>query len=195
MEIVDMIFFSLLTTAFSCIIYGIIVTAVIMTILYFLLKGLSKGIVQTIPFYITGVVLAFLLSIQLSLMIGAIETKDAADAAEIYLTQFLEGKSGVVGAQDSQRIFDIIEEEFPIIGTYINLVDFTGHDISVLAETMHATIIDYLNSYIWHRVWWILGIIVVACLIVMLFDKRSPSVGDTRYTSRRAVSRTNYDDF
>ena len=54
-------FFLLLTDAFSCFLYGIVVTAVIMVILYFVLKTLSQGIVRTPVFYITGVVLAVLL--------------------------------------------------------------------------------------------------------------------------------------
>ena len=43
-------FFSLLSTGISCIFYGIITTAVIMAILYFILKSLSRGIVKSIPF-------------------------------------------------------------------------------------------------------------------------------------------------
>lgn len=166
-----MTFFSLISTAFSSIFYGIIVTAVIMAVLYVVLKTLSRGIVQTPVFYITGVVLAVILTIQFSLMIGAIQAKDAVDSAEIYLTQLLEDGSGIVGAQDSQRILDTINEEYPIIGAYIGVADFSGHEISELAESMHEKMIEYLNSYIWHRVWWILGIIVVACLTVILYDK------------------------
>lgn len=164
-----MTFFSLISTALSSIFYGIIVTAVIMAILYVVLKALSRGIVQTPIFFITGVVLAILLVIQTSLMIGAMQAKDAADSAEIYLSQLLEDSYGAVGAQDSQRILDKITEEFPIIGSYFGLANFSGHDASELAESMHETMIDYLNSYIWHRVWWILGIITIACVIVIAF--------------------------
>ena len=58
-----------------------------MAILYAVLRSLSKGIVQTPVFFITGVVLAVLLVIQFSLMIGAMQAKDAADSAELYLNQ------------------------------------------------------------------------------------------------------------
>jgi len=189
-----MTFYSLFTTAFSSIFYGVIVTIVIMALIYVLLKSLSKGIVQTPVFFVTGVMSAVLLIIQFSLMIGAIQAKDAVDSAEIYLNQLLEDAYGTVGAQDSQRILDAVTEEYPIIGSYIGVANFSGHDTSNLAESMHETMITYLNSYIWHRVWWILGIIAVACLIVMMFDKRSPATGRPK---RKAslVSRKNYDDF
>lgn len=166
-----MIFSSLISTAFSCILYGVIVTAVIMAILYAVLKSLSKSIVRTPVFYVTGVLLAILLMVQCSLMIGAMQAKDATDAAELYMNQLLENTSGTVGANDSQRVLDAVTEQFPIIGSFIDLADFSGHEMSNLASTMHDSMNSYLSSYIWHRVWWILGIIVVACILVMLFDK------------------------
>ncbi|MBE6259701.1 MAG: hypothetical protein E7107_02585 [Prevotella sp.] len=188
-----MAFFSLFTTAFSSVFYGVIVTAVIMAILYVILKTLSQGIVQSLPFYVTGVVLAILLVIQLSLMIGAFQAKESADSAEIYLSQLLEGSYGTVSAQDSQRVLDTITEEFPLIGTYFGVANFSGHDVSELSSSMHETMIGYLNSYIWHRVWWILGMIIVACFMVMLFDKRGPTAKPKAKV--RMASRKNYDDF
>lgn len=179
-----MIFFTLISTAFSSIFYGVIITVVIMAILYALLRAISKGIVQSIPFYITGVVMAILLIIQLSLMIGAIQAKSAADSAEIYTSQLLENASGVVGAQDSQRVLETIREEFPIIGAYIGVADFSGTNVSDLAESMHNTIVDYLNTYIWHRVWWTLGILVVACVVVVMFGKPATEMGTARRSNR-----------
>jgi len=166
-----MIFFSLLSTATSSICYGIVVTAVVMAILYAVLRSLSRGVVQTPVFYITGVVLALLLVIQFSLMIGAMQAKDAADSARIALSQMVEDRYGTVSAQDSQQIMDEVTERFPVIGSFLNIANFSGHDISELPDTMHETMTNYLSSYIWHRVWWILGIIVIAVIVVMLFEK------------------------
>lgn len=166
-----MTFYSLFTTAFSSIFYGVIVTVVIMALIYVLLKSLSKGIVQTPVFFVTGVVLAILLTIQFSLMIGAIQAKDAVDSAEIYLNQLLENAYGTVGAQDSQKILDAVTEEYPIIGSYIGVANFSGNDVTQLSEAMHETMISFLNSYIWHRVWWILGLISVGCLIAIIYDR------------------------
>lgn len=167
-----MTFISLITTAFSSVFYGVIVTAVIMAILYVLLKMLNDGIVQSIPFYVTGVVLAILLIIQCSLMIGAIQAKDTTEAVEIYLSQMVEGNYGTVSAQDSQKVMDAITENFPIIGSFIDIADFSGHDISNLPKVMRNSMEEFLSSYIWHRVWWILGIIATACLIAICFRKR-----------------------
>lgn len=187
-------FFSLITTAISSIIYGVLITAVIMAILYGVLKSISKVMVQTPIFYLTGFVLAILLVVQFSLMIGAIQAKDAVDSAEVYLNQLLENDYRTIGANDSQHIFSSVTDEFPIIGSFWGYADYSGHKASELPEVMHEVMSDYLNSYVWHRIWWILGIITVACLIVMLFDKRSPATGKSK-AKARMVSRKNYDDF
>lgn len=187
-----MVFFSLFSTALSSVFYGIIITAAIMALLYAVIRALSKTITSLPIFYITGIVMGILLVIQLSLMIGAFQAKDAADSAEIYLHQLLENSSGTVGAQDSQRILDAVTDEYPIIGTYLGVADFSGHNISDLAASMHSTIIEYLDSYIWHRIGWTLGIIFVGVILVMLFDKPNANLRTgrsallSRHEGRRA---------
>lgn len=189
-----MIFFSLISTAFSSIFYGVVVTAVIMAILYVLLKSISHNMVNTPVFYVTGAILSALLIIQSTLMIGALQAKGSVDSAEIYLSQMLENVNGTVGAQDSQEILDAVTERFPVIGSYINIANFAGQDVAMLASSMSEAMKEYLSSYIWHRVWWIVGLVVVACLIVMLFDKRTPAMSPMKHEGRMA-SRKNYDDF
>lgn len=167
----DMTFFSLLTTGIFCIFYGFVTTTAVMAILYAILRSVSKSIVKSIPFYVTGVVLATLLIIQFSLLIGAMEARCEVESAKIYLSQMLENHTGIIGKQDSQRILDAVNDNFPIISSYIGLADFSGHDISEVAEPLTDSMDSYLSAYIWHRVFWILGIIVVSIVIVMLFDR------------------------
>ncbi len=162
-------FFSLFSTALSSVFYGFIITFAVMAILYAILKALSNGIVQTAVFFYTGVILFMLLVVQFSLLMGAIEAKDAADAAEVYLRQVVEDKQGTVSIQESQQAMDAVTSNFPIIGSFLKIVDFSGHDVSDLPEVMHETMTEFFSSYIWHRVWWILGFIAVACVIVIMF--------------------------
>lgn len=191
-----MIFFSLFSTAISSVFYGIIVTVTAMALLYFALRFVSEGIVRTPVFFVTGAVLAVLLSIQSSLLIGALEAKNAADAAELYLNQMLEGSQGVISAKESQQVMDALTEKFPLIGVYANIADFSGNDWAELPRVIHDTLTSYLNSFIWHRVWWSLAIIALACLVVMLFDKRALSSSTNKSVRKvRMVARKKYDDF
>ena len=118
-----------------------------------------------------------LLIVQCSLLVGAIDAKGYSEPAKIYLNQVLEGKTGTIGAQDSLQIIDIINENFPIIGTYIGVAGFSGKVISEKSGALYDRIVDYLNTYIWHRVIWIIGIIVVACIIVVCFEKKEYALG------------------
>lgn len=188
-----MIFFSLISTAISSIFYGILITAVIMIILYAILKSINDGIVRSILFYATGVILAVLLVIQNSLIVGAMQAKDTTEAVYIYLNQILEDYSGTVCAQDSQEVFDKVTERFPLIATFIGYTDFSGHEISELPDVMTSTINDFFTSYILHRVLWILGFILIGCFIPMLYDKRSAKA--TRRSRVRYSRHNKYDDF
>lgn len=141
-----------------------------MVIAYYVLRELRKSIVKTPVFYITGVFLSVLLVIQFSLLIGAIQAKSAAGAAEVYARQLTEDVTGIADAQESQEVFDEIVDKFPIIGLFVGYADFSGYEISELPSVIHDSITSFFNSYIWHRVFWIVGFFVIACVIAILSD-------------------------
>ena len=167
-----MIFFSLISTAFSSIFYGFLATLAIMAALYFILRTINQGIVQTPVFYVTGVVLALLLFIQTSLMFGAMQAKDTADAAQEYVSGLIENYQGIVDAKESRQAIDALTDEFPIIGNFVDLTAFYGRSIADLPNSIHATVVNFLNSYIWHRIWWSLGVIVLAIIIAIIFRSK-----------------------
>lgn len=170
-----MIFFELFSTAFMCVFYGVVIAAAIMSILYFVLKEIDKGIVHTIPFYATGVILFLLLTIQSSLLMAAFEAKGYVDGIETYITQMVEGTTGVVTAVQSQEILDDVISNNHLIGLFFDTCDFSGNEVSDLPHAMAEVFRTNLNSYIWHRVWWSFGIIVVAIFIVYCSRKRVKS--------------------
>ena len=185
-------FFSLLSTGISCIFYGIITTAVIMAILYFILKSLSRGIVKSIPFYITGVILAFLLTCNLSIAIGAYQVKESTESMELSLRQFAEQVSGVVNANESQAIFDMLIDDYPMLGNYLQLADFSGNHVADLAFAMPQEVRSEMNDVIWSNLLWALGYIVVACIVVMIFDRGMYSQKTEYKNGRRPVSSGGY---
>lgn len=166
-------FFSLLFTAFSSIFYGVIATVVIMVFLYTLLKCIERRAVQGISFYITGVFLFVLLSVQMSLLIGSMKVKNGLQSVEIRINQIIEGTYGIVSANDSQLLLDQLNEEFPLMSLYVDTADFSGNDVRDIAVVMSDTIDDFLTSYIWRRIGWIVGMCIVSCVIALCFDIRS----------------------
>ena len=184
-------FFDLLRFSFSSLFYGVIATASIMAILFFILKTLSEGIVRSIPFYITGVILFILLTSNLMLLIGARQVQSTTESMELYLRQMTEGYQGIVSTNESQQVFDSLVEEFPLLGDYLQLADFGGNDISELPTLMSECIREEMSSFIWNRVWWIIGSIVVACVIAVCFENRSVKQ-PREYTRRHIASETHH---
>lgn len=166
------LFFFLLTTAFSCIFYGGILTAVIMAVLYFFLKTIGQGIVRSISFYLIGVVLAFQLICNFSVMIGAFQVKGATASMELSLKQMTENMSGLVNTNESQEVFNYLLEEYPLLGCYLQLADFSGNDVTELATVIPEVIREEMNSIIGSKLLWSLGYIVVACVLAVLFEKK-----------------------
>ena len=140
----------------------------------------------------TGVVLAVLLTIQFTLLIGAVRCKGSIDSVQVFLEQNVENNIGTVSAKESQEILDDMVEEFPLIGVFIGYANFSGNDVRNLPEVMCDSLNSFFNKYILHRILWIMVLVVTACVIVMLYDRRTTT--HTVRTNAR-VARRNYDDF
>ncbi len=167
-----MLLLSLLTTAFSTVFYGFIATAVMMAFLYLLLRVINVGTVKGLVFYATGVVLAVLLLIQFSLLIGAVEAIDTVNAAGLMISQMVEQAEETLQMNDTRHLFDAVTDKFPLIGLYIGACDVPGNTVETVAATMVETMCDCLTAYIWRRVLWIVGLSFVACVVVVIFRQK-----------------------
>lgn len=184
-------FGSLIEIAFSCIVYGILITIIIMCILFCLLWAINNDILHSIVFYLVGILLAPFLMFQFTLMMGAVETQSAVDSAYDYICELVESKSGTIGAAESQEILDGITEEYPLIGLFVNKADFMMVTSEELPDVFQETMTGFLDSYYWRRVWWSIGFIVIACLIVVFIPKTTK----TTKNKKRGVIDVNDDLF
>ena len=174
------IFFSLFSGALSCIFYGFVITAFVIATLYFLLSMASNGIVRSPAFFISFFILAILLWVNMSVMVGAFQVKSATNAMELRLNQIVEGYYGYVDIQESQEIGDMLDEEFPILNHYLNLFNWSGNSYEDLPELVASGINRQMNQQIWSNILWSLGFIVAAVLISLYFDR-----GETQVPYRR----------
>lgn len=185
------IFFSLFSTGISSLFYGLILTAFIMSILYIALKLASKGIVKSLGFYITGPVLFIILWINSTIFCGAWQIKGMVDSMELWLNQQLYGLNGIVDLRESQEIGEELVNNFPILGSFFGLFDFSGNTYENLPSAMADTIRGELNSYMWSSTFWILGAMACAVIVALIFDK-----GENRKSvsglSRRESGRYSY---
>lgn len=165
------VFFSLLFESFSCIFYGVVLTAFIMATLFFLLKGLSNGVYRSVSFYITGVILAILLSINTTVIIGAFSVKNQTESMYLWLKQQLNGMEGFADIENSQLIGEKLNDNFPMLGCFFNLFDMSGYAISELPDVFCEMINSELNSIIINKILWSVGFIVAAMLVALYFAK------------------------
>lgn len=191
------IFFSILSEGFTSLFYGIVITAFIMATLYFILSCLSKGTVRSIPFFVTGPILAFLLIVNMTLLVGAFTVKSETESMRLWLTQRLDGIDGTADLQSSQQVGDMLNEQFPLSGCFLNLFDMSGHPIEELPQVFYEVINDEMNSIIWSRLLWSFGFIVAAMLVALYFDKGegNRNNGKRRTKGVRTNPRKNFDDF
>ena len=181
-------FFSIVETAVSSIFYGVMATCAVMAILYLILKSVDRSIVKSLAFYLTGIVLAILLFIQFSLMSGAYQAKGAADSAINYLNQLSEEHDGALGINDIKQGLDSVLEEYPILGTFVDITNYSEQELSDLTETIHKTLSDHINTYIWHRVLWIIGFVIVGCTITVLLNRSYTSGNQGDYSGLSGTS-------
>ena len=128
------IFFSLFFESITCLFYGIVIAVFIMATLYFILKTLSRGIVRSIPFFLTGVILSIFLVVNMSVVVGAISIKQQTGSMKLWLTQQLENVEGIADVQSSQAVGDILNEEFPLLGCFLNLFDMSGDSMYSISQ-------------------------------------------------------------
>lgn len=175
-----MIFFNLFSTAMTAVLCGVIAAAVTMALYYVFFRALDRDVVRSKVFLIASAVLTVLLIVQYSLLSGAVSALGEVDSAEIYLQQVTENAYGTLGVAESQQLLDQVTGQYPLIGVFVGICNFAGQNMSDIAGVMAETMRDFLSSYIWRRVWWILGLIVVASVVIAFMPGtgRKKSGGD-----------------
>ena len=174
------IFFSLFSEAFSCVGYGFLISAFLVATLYFILSTASKGIVRSIYFWISMVILFFAAWINMSVMVGAIKVNSATTAMEMWLSQYLYNLEGIADIKSSQEIGDLLNENFPILGSYVNLFDFSGYSLRELPLAIAEAIRDEMGDQIMSNILWTLAFLVAVVMISLYFDR-----GEVEYEGRR----------
>lgn len=181
-----MIFFNLFSAAMTAVLCGVIAAAVTMALYYVFFRALDRDVVRSKVYLIVCAVLAVLLIVQYSLLSGAVSALGEVDSAEIYLQQVTENAYGALGVVESQQLLDQVTGQYPLIGVFIGVCNFAGQSMTDIAGVMSETMRDFLSSYIWRRVWWILGLIVVASVVIAFM----PGTG-----RKKSGGSTSFDDF
>lgn len=189
------LFFSLFFESLSCFFYGAVCTAFIMATLFFLLKNLSNGVYRSISFYITGVILAILLTVNMTIIIGAVSVKNQTESMRLWLTQQMDGVEGFADLQSSQLVGEELNENFPLLECFFNLYDMSGNTMEDLPQAFYETINSEANKIILNKSLWSVGFIIAAVLVALYFTKEDVSKGNRRVRKATTSRYKNIDDF
>lgn len=177
--------FYLIGEFISSILWGALIAIALIVILWYLPKLISTHYSYSAPAIILLVIAFLFISFQSTLLVGGIKAKKLLPSAEQIVSLLPVSSS----ATDIATVSTQIANEYPILKSYIN--DITNQidaryktlsNINEIAAYYYKNIQGYINSYMWRRIMWMAGCIILVGLY--LFNSAY------KHSKRRA---SNYD--
>lgn len=192
--------FDILKYSFSSVIWGILIAIGCMALFVFLIKGWYKDATFSPVSYIIGVVLFMFLSFQCVMIVGSLKIIDTTNYYETEIASIVNSaydSADEVTMGQADGIIQEIIERFPILHYYIGGGEFSGFTAKELPHAMADELRSFMRWYIFRRILWCLGFVIVGaiCVIKSLSRNYAPlrrsekSQRQRVQTERRRVSR------
>lgn len=190
-------FFEIVSFSTGCLFWGILIGIVCMVLFFLVIKGWYKHAEASPATYVVGAVLFVLLSIQCTMIAGAIkiiktsdyyeqqlermvsesepttETGQSTDILSGLVSMFIgsnplgDGQDREVSRGESEKIVERLVDDYPILRNYFTSGFFEGYHVRELPHVMAETIKDYLKEFILYRLLWCLGFVLVGAVVVI----------------------------
>ena len=192
--------FDILRYSFSSAIWGVLIAIICMALFVFLIKGWYKDATFSPISYIIGAILFMFLSIQCVLIVGSLKIISTTDYYETEISRIVDNKydaTDEVTKGQADDIIQVIIDRFPILHYYISGGQFSGFTAKELPHAMVDELRSFMRWYIFRRILWCLGFVIVGaiCVIKSLSRNYTPLRRSERQqrqrvqTERRRVSR------
>lgn len=192
--------FDILRYSISSVIWGILIAIGCVALFVLLIKGWYKDATFSPISYVIGAILLVFLSIQCILIVGSIKIINTTDYYETEIARIVDNAynaSDEVTIGQSDEIIKEIIGEFPILHYYIGGGEFSGFTAKELPHAMADELRSFMRWYIFRRLLWCLGFVVVGAFLVIRSLSRNYNLKrQTRrverervQTDRRRVSR------
>lgn len=165
-----MVLFDIIRYSLSSVVWGILIAGLCMALFVFLIKGWYKDAAFSPVSYIVGALLFLLLSFQCVLVVGSLKIIDMTDEYEERISTIVDSVCSATDNVSLSQSSDIIERiinEYPILQYYISGGEFTGYTAKELPHVMAQEIRSYMRWYIFRRVLWCLGFVLVGAFCVI----------------------------
>ena len=192
--------YDILRYSFSSVIWGILIAVACMALFVFLIKGWYKDATFSPISYIIGAVLFLFLSVQCILIVGSLKIIDTTDYYETEISRIVDSAydaADEVTMGQADDIIQVIIDRFPLLQYYIGGGEFSGFTAKELPHAMADELRSFMRWYIFRRILWCLGFVVIGavCVIRSLTRNDKSSRRSDRlerqpvHTERRRVSR------
>ena len=177
--------FDILKYSFSSAIWGILIAIICMSLFVFLIKGWYKDATFSPISYLIGAVLFMFLSFQCVLIVGSLKIIETTDYYENEISNIVnnmyEATDEISKGNADILIKEIIDRN-PILQNYISGGEFSGYTAQELPHAMADELRSFMRWYIFRRILWCLGFVIVGAICVIKSLSRS-------YTPLRRMER------
>ena len=192
--------YDILRYSFSSVIWGILIAVACMTLFVFLIKGWYKDATFSPISYVVGAILFMFLSFQCVLIVGSLKILDTTDYYEMEITRIVDStydSVDEVSMGQADEIIQVIIDRFPLLQYYISGGEFSGFTAKELPHAMADELRSFMHWYIFRRILWCLGFVIVGAVCVIrslsksrILLRQSDRLQKQRVqTERRRVSR------
>lgn len=184
----------ILKYSISSVFGGILIAVVCMALFVFLIKGWYKDASFSPISYVVGAILFLFLSFQCILIVGSLKIIDTTDIYEAEISQIVDDAYDAteeVSIRESDDIIKVVMDKHPLLYYYIGGAEFSGFTAMELPHAMADELCSVMRWYIFRRILWCLGFVVVgAVCVIKSMSRKKKYVSSSNL--RRSVS---YDDF
>ena len=190
-----MVLFDILRYSFSSMVWGVLIAIACMALFVFLIKGWYKDASFSPISYIVGVLLFLLLSFQCILVVGSLKIIDMSDEYEERISMIVDSSyspSEEVSQSQASDVIEAIISEYPILQYYISGGEFSGFTANELPHAIAQELRSFMRWYIFRRILWCLGFVIVGAVCVIKSMSRSYAKQrpqriqyDSKHVSRR----------
>lgn len=165
-----MVLFDILRYSISSLLWGVLTAIASMALFVFLIKGWYKDATFSFISYVVGAILFLFLSFQCILIVGSLKIIDTTDYYEAEISKIVDNAYNATDEVTMGQADDIIKtiiDKFPILHYYISGGEFSGYTAKELPHAVADELRSYMHWYIFRRILWCLGFVIVGAVCVI----------------------------
>lgn len=174
-------------------VWGIFLSLLCMATFVFIITSWWRDAMFTVWSYLVGAALFLLLAFQCTMIVGSLKILDTVDVYENYITEVVNqvyDDYEEVSPEDTDVFMKKLITEYPLVRHYLNWARFEGYNARTLPAAMADEMRSYMWKYIFRRLMWCLGgVLVAGALGIWSLDRHNDAMRPSRNYSHNSSRR------